>query len=115
MRILPDGDPEELYFVQQITKDLDEEEMEMFVDIYRSKRHISQVFLLTAAIGLVGVSGIQRFLAGQIGMGLLYFFTGGFCGIGTIIDMINHKKLALEANMKAAQESAIMIDRMAFE
>jgi len=38
-------------------------------------------------------------------MGLVYFFTGGFCLIGTIIDLVNHKKLALEYNQKMAFES----------
>ena len=46
--------------------------------------------------GFIIVAGVQRFYVGQIGMGLLFLFTGGFCLIGTIIDVINHKKLATE-------------------
>jgi hypothetical protein len=38
-------------------------------------------------------------------MGLLYFFTGGLCIIGTIVDLVNHKDLAMEYNRKMAYES----------
>ncbi len=34
-----------------------------------------------------GVIGLHYFYAGRIGMGLLYFFTGGLFGIGWIIDL----------------------------
>lgn len=36
----------------------------------------------------LGYLGIHRFYLGHIGMGLLYLFTGGLCGIGWIIDII---------------------------
>jgi hypothetical protein len=36
---------------------------------------------------------------------LLYLFTGGFCMIGTIIDVVNHKTLADDYNRKMAFES----------
>jgi TM2 domain-containing membrane protein YozV len=58
----------------------------------------------------VGASGIQRFVVGQIGMGILYFFTGGLCLIGTIVDIVNHKKLAFEFNQKMAAESMRMVN-----
>ena len=48
-------------------------------------------------------AGIQRFVIDEIFMGLLYFFTGGFCGIGTIINAIRYKELAFEYNRKMAR------------
>ena len=36
---------------------------------------------------LGGYIGLHQFYAGKIGMGLLYFFTGGLFGIGWIIDL----------------------------
>lgn len=42
-------------------------------------------FLLCFFFGLIGV---HRFYAGKIGTGILYIFTLGLCGIGTIVDMI---------------------------
>jgi TM2 domain-containing membrane protein YozV len=35
-----------------------------------------------------GVIGVHRFLRGQIGLGILYIFTGGLFGIGVLIDFI---------------------------
>jgi hypothetical protein len=48
-------------------------------------------------------------MIGQIGMGILYFFTGGLCLMGTTLDAINHKSLANEFNRKMANEVAMMI------
>jgi hypothetical protein len=42
-------------------------------------------------------------------MGILYLFTLGLCYIGTIVDAVNHKKLAFEYNTKQAQQVAAMI------
>ena len=65
--------------------------------------------LLLALLGFVILAGVQRFYLGQIGMGLLYLFTAGFCLIGTIIDVVNHKKLAFQYNQLKAQTIATMI------
>ena len=37
---------------------------------------------------LFGVLGVHYFYVGRIGMGLLWLFTGGFFGIGLVIDLI---------------------------
>lgn len=44
--------------------------------------------LILAALGFFGLSGIHRFYAGKIFSGLVYLFTWGLFGIGTIIDLI---------------------------
>lgn len=36
----------------------------------------------------LGVYGVHKFYEGKIGMGLIYLFTGGLCGIGWIVDLI---------------------------
>lgn len=36
---------------------------------------------------LFGICGVQRFYTGQVGIGLLYLFTFGLCGIGQLIDL----------------------------
>lgn len=36
----------------------------------------------------LGVFGVHRFYAGKVGMGILYFCTGGLCGIGAFVDFI---------------------------
>ncbi len=78
--------------------------MRIFVSMYRSRRKEPQIVLLTALIGFLGISGVHRFLLNQIGMGILYLFTGGLCLIGTIVDLVNHKTLALEYNQKMAYQ-----------
>lgn len=47
----------------------------------------SQGVALVLAILLGGI-GIHRFYLGHIGMGILYLFTAGLCGIGWLIDII---------------------------
>lgn len=73
--------------------------------VYTGKRKSPQDLLIFTLIGFFGVAGIQRFVIGQIGMGILYLFTGGLCAIGTIVDLINNRSLALEYNKQAAYES----------
>lgn len=36
----------------------------------------------------LGFLGAHKFYEGKIGMGILYIFTAGLCGIGVIIDLI---------------------------
>lgn len=97
--------PEEMSFLQQATADLNENQQKYFYMSYTSKRKSAQDVLLFTLMGFFGIAGVQRFLLGQIGMGLLYFFTGGLCVIGTIVDLVNHKNLAMEYNKKMAYKS----------
>ena len=96
---------EEIVFLQQGTAELDENQKKYFYMIYSSKRKNPQDILLFTLLGFIWIAGIQRFVTGQIGLGLLYLFTAGFCWIGTIVDLINYKSIALEYNHKMAYES----------
>lgn len=97
--------PEEVAFLNQGTADLTEEQKRYFFMVYSSKRKSAQDILIFTLIGFFGVAGVQRFVLGEVIMGLLYLFTAGFCFIGTIVDLINHKNLANEYNHKMAYES----------
>jgi TM2 domain-containing membrane protein YozV len=99
-------------FVQGLTKDFSETQMMNFANVYRSRRRDPQIILLTTLLGFVAVAGVQRFLINQIGMGILYLFTGGLCLIGTIIDLINYQDLAMEYNMQQANEAAMLVKGM---
>lgn len=103
--MLPGISAEELGFLQQAAAGLDENQHRNFFNIYSSKRKNPQDVLLFALIGFIGVAGVHRFMLGQIAMGVIYFLTAGFCFIGTIIDLVNHKSLALNYNRKMAYES----------
>lgn len=54
--------------------------------------------ILIISIFLGGL-GIDRFMLGDVGMGVLKLLTGGLCGILTIIDWFTISKKAKEANL----------------
>ena len=109
LQLLPEIESEELTFIQELVKNFDDAQAQQFSSIYRSKRKDSQTVMLLTLIGFVAVSGVQRFYLDQIGMGLLYLFTAGLCFIGTIVDLVKHKKLTLEYNLKIAQQVVAMM------
>src|SRR5450432_3889907 len=107
--LIPAVEPEELAYLQSITSNLQEDKLQLFISLYNGKRKKTETILLCCLLGFVLAGGIQRFVVGQIGMGLLYFFTGGLCLIGTIVDTINHKHLTFEYNQKMAIETMGML------
>lgn len=48
----------------------------------------------------LGSLGIDRFMLGETGMGILKLLTGGCCGILTIIDWFTVQKKAKDANFQ---------------
>lgn len=110
IQIMPELEGEESLFVSGVIKDMPEDQARTFAVAYRSQRRDPTNVLLFTLLGFVIViAGVQRFYLGQIGMGLLYLFTGGFCLIGTIIDLVNHKSLAFKYNQEKAQTIAMMV------
>lgn len=105
--------PEEYSYLQQVMAGMDERQTQNFVMFYSGKRKSPQDILLFTILGFLGIAGIQRFVVGQMGMGILYILTAGLCFIGTIVDVINHKSLATDYNQKAAYESLQMVKMMA--
>lgn len=104
IKFLPEIDLEEATFIDVMLKDKTDEQVQNFANAYRTRRKDPQMILLLALIGFLGVSGIHRFFLNQIGMGILYFLTGGLCLIGTIVDLVNYKSLSIEYNQKIALE-----------
>ena len=109
---LPDLQPEELVGIKELTKDMTEEQQQNFIMIYNGKRKKPQEILLLTCLGFIGVAGIQRFVLGQIGMGILYLLTYGICLIGTIVDVVNYKQLATDYNLKQMYEAGSMTKMM---
>ena len=106
---IPEAQGQELMLLQETTKDYTEDQVKTFATMYRARRRDPQTILLVTILGFVIVAGLQRFMTGQIGMGLLYLFTAGLCFIGTIIDLINYQDLTFEYNRKVILETAAVI------
>ena len=108
-QLMPGLEPDEMAFVQMLIKDMNDNHAQQFAMSYMSRRKDPSNMLLFTLLGFLWIAGIQRFVLGQIGLGIIYLFTVGLCFIGTIVDLINYKKLAYEYNTKQAQEVATML------
>lgn len=109
IRYLPELEGEEQVYVAQLLSDMTDEQAENFARVYRARRKDPSHILLMALLGFFVIAGVHRFYLEEIGMGLLYLFTGGICFIGTIIDLVNHKELTYRYNRSQAQEAALLI------
>jgi TM2 domain len=109
---LPGIQADELLVIQALTKEMSDDQQKQFFALYRGRRKDQQTLMIMTLIGFLGFAGIQRFMVGEIGLGILFFLTMGFCGIGTIIDLINVKKMTSDFNQKEAMETANMVKMM---
>jgi TM2 domain-containing membrane protein YozV len=105
---IPGIEAEELQFIQEAIKDMDDSRKQQFVLLYQGRRKDPQTILLCTLLGFVVVAGVQRFILGQMGMGILYLLTAGLCFVGTIVDLINYKSLTLEYNRRQVIECKMM-------
>ncbi|MDT3696342.1 MAG: TM2 domain-containing protein [Ignavibacterium sp.] len=108
-QLLPTLEGEEMQYVQSLINDMTDTQAQQFAMAYSARRKDPTTILILALIGFVGVAGIHRFMLNQVGMGILYFLTGGLCAIGTIVDLINHRKLCFEYNSIVAQQVSLMV------
>jgi len=106
---MPYLEGEEMRFVGELIKDFDDSQAQQFAATFGTRRKDPTTILILTLLGLLGIAGVQRFLLGQIGMGILYFFTAGLCLIGTIIDLVNYKKLTFDFNTREAQQVASLV------
>ena len=109
LKYFPALDGDELIFIQNITAHLNKEQASDFANIYNARRRDPQTVLITTFGFVVGICGINRFYLGQTGLGFLYLFTAGFCGIGTLVDLFRYKSLAMERNMQIANEVLLQL------
>jgi hypothetical protein len=95
---------DEYSFIQHASAGLTQNQMLTFMAVYNSRRKNSFDILVATLFGFLGVAGIQRFLTGQILLGFIYFFTGGFFLIGTLVDLFTYKSIADDYNRHLAYD-----------
>ena|ERR1051325_3685060 len=103
---LPELQEPERTYVQSLVGRFSHEHVQVFATAYRQRRKDPQTVLLAAIIGLVAIPGFQRFLLGEVGVGVLFLFTWGALCVGSICDLVQYKTLALLYNQKVAREIA---------
>lgn len=109
---LPGIQPDELLVIKALTKDMNDTQQRQFFAFYKGRRKDQQTLMILTLIGFLGFAGIQRFITGDIVLGILFFLTFGFCGLGTIIDLINIKKMTSDFNQNEAMETANLVKMM---
>lgn len=106
LRHLPELEGDEQVEVARLLNEMSDRQAEHFARIYRSRRRDPNHILLLAAVGFVGVAGLQRIYLDELPLGLVYLFTGGLCVVGTIYDVIKYEELALRYNRNVAVDVA---------
>jgi TM2 domain-containing membrane protein YozV len=108
-KYIPELEGNELATVAALLKELTDEQATYFAQGYRGKRKDSSTVLLLNLLGFVFLAGVHRFYLGQTGMGVIYLVTGGFCFVGTLIDIFTHKDMVETYNMAKATETALFV------
>lgn len=84
---------EKIVFIKEKLKNIDEERFALVSSV--EFKDPTTVLLISL---FLGVLGIDRFMLGETGMGILKLLTGGLCGILTIVDWFSVQKKAKELN-----------------
>lgn len=109
IKYLPELQGEEQLAVAHLITDMTDEQAEQFANVYRQRRKDPTMTLMMALLAFIGISGVHRFYLGQIGMGLAYLITFGFCFIGTIVDLFNYRSLTDTYNENEALQVSALI------
>ncbi len=84
---------EKIVFIKEKMKNMDEERFALVSSV--ELKDPTTVLLVSLFLGGLG---IDRFMLGETGMGVLKLLTGGLCGILTIVDWFSVQKKAKENN-----------------
>lgn len=109
MDFVPEAQGDEALYLNKLFSDMAEDQIKKFANVYRARRKDPQTIMILCLLGFVSLAGVHRMVLNQVGMGILYFLTGGLCLIGTIVDLVNHKDLAFQYNRGVAQEIKSML------
>lgn len=84
---------EKIMYLKDKLRTLDEEKFSLVSTI--ELKDPTTILLVSL---FLGVLGIDRFMLGDTGMGILKLLTGGLCGILTIIDWFTVSKMTKDLN-----------------
>jgi TM2 domain-containing membrane protein YozV len=93
--------------LMQLTQGMSEQQQFQFQAQYNSARRDRTMILIVSIF--LGGFGIDRFLVGDIGLGILKLLTGGLLGILWFIDLFLIMGRADEYNRRKANEIAMFI------
>jgi len=88
---------EKIVFIKERLMDIDESQFVKVASLMASAEMKNPTTVLLVSI-LFGTFGVDRFLIGDTGFGILKLLTGGMCGIFTIVDWFVVPKKVKEAN-----------------
>ena len=91
--------PEQLSFLREKMTSASDERYLLLTSLELRDPSVMQIVSL-----LLGAMGLDRFMLGETGMGVLKFLTGGCCGILRILDWFSVQKRAKEYNFKKVME-----------
>lgn len=95
---------DEYSFLHHASAGLTQNQLATFTAVYGSRRKNPNDILIATLFGFLGLAGVQRFMTNQILLGILFLITGGFLGIGTLVDMFNYKNIANDYNRHLAYD-----------
>tara|TARA_R110000868_G_scaffold304437_23_gene565449 strand:+ start:17332 stop:17673 length:342 start_codon:yes stop_codon:yes gene_type:complete len=109
MDYVPEAEGDEALYLNKLFSDMAEDQIKKFANVYRTRRKDPQTIMILCLLGFLSLAGVHRMVLNQVGMGILYFLTGGLCLIGTIVDLVNHKDLTFQYNRGVAQDIRSML------
>jgi TM2 domain-containing membrane protein YozV len=84
--------------LSEMTRDLDDNKKMIFNQQYQSEKKDAGTVIILA------IFGFDRFWLGDIGLGLLKYFTAGGCGIWWLVDLFTAKSRCDDYNRRKAFE-----------
>lgn len=90
-----------------MTKDLSDQQKMLFESQFNSAKKDRGLILVLSV--LFGYWGVDRFMIGDIGLGVLKLLTLGLCGILWLIDLFRIQAATDDYNRKKAQEILMSI------
>jgi hypothetical protein len=88
--------------LQMMTKGMTDQQKMLFMSQYDSVKKDPNMILILSV--LFGYLGVDRFMLGDMGMGILKLLTGGCCGILWLIDIFTIRGKVNDYNRKQANE-----------